>query len=232
MSAAPLDVVRTSAAGAAAVLAVLSRGDVLVLAALLVVVAWRPAAVAVVPALVASAWRWGSTSLDAVAGAQAVLGPAALVGPTSAAVASLSAALAILAGVPGRSLDGASPNRGPRGAQLMVAMATGAAVAAVVAGPGVGGEIWVRVVVGAVASVGAAGVARLRTRGDSVGRVLDGGAALAALVACIAASRAAPAWTGTVDSGAVGEGVVVALAVVIVGVVGTRTVAAMPERGV
>lgn len=230
MSAAPLDVVRTSAAGAAVVLAVLSRGDVLVLAALLVVVAWRPAAVAVVPALVASAWRWGSTSLDALAGAQAVLGPAALVGPTSAAVASVSAALAILVGVPGRPLGEASPNRRPRG-RLMVAVATGAAVAAVVAGPGVGGEIWVRVAVGAVASVGAAGVARLRTRGDSLAWVLDGGAALAALVAVVAASRAAPAWTGTVDSGAVGEGVVVALAVVIVAIVGTRAVAAMPERG-
>lgn len=79
--------IRLGAAAAALLLAVLSRGDVLVLAAMLALLTWRPLpVVALVPALVAGGWRWGSTSLEAISGAQAVLGPAGTVGPTAAAV--------------------------------------------------------------------------------------------------------------------------------------------------
>ena len=94
MTSAHLERVRSAAAVAALVLAILSRGDALVLGALLVVVAWHLPALAVIPALLAASWRWGSTSLDALAGAQAVLGPAGFVGPTAAAAGSWLAAVA------------------------------------------------------------------------------------------------------------------------------------------
>jgi hypothetical protein len=80
-------------------LAVLSRGDALVVATLLALAAWRPLPVAALgAALVASSWRWGSTSLEALAGAQAVLGPAGWVGPTAAALSSWLAGVAVLLG--------------------------------------------------------------------------------------------------------------------------------------
>lgn len=102
MSFADADRLRAAAAVAALVLAVLSRGDALVLAALLVVAAGRAPALAVVPALAASSWRWGSTSLEALAGGQAVLGPAGWVEPPSAAASAWLAALAIVLAMPRR----------------------------------------------------------------------------------------------------------------------------------
>ena len=57
---------------------------------------------AAAPVLAASATlvRWGRSSLDAVTGAQAVLGPAVAVGPVLYAASSWSAAAAVLAAAP------------------------------------------------------------------------------------------------------------------------------------
>jgi len=226
-----LERVRTGAAVAALVLAVLSRGDALVLAALLAVVAWRPAALAVVPALLASSWRWGSTSLEALAGAQAVLGPAGIVGPAVAATASWLAAAAILLSVPshvggmGRREAGAgAPNR------LVGAAAAGAAAAAVVAGPAPGGDVWIRVAGTVVAAMLALGIAPLRRGHGRVSRTLDVAAVGAAAGALAAASRDAPAWAGTIDGQALGRGVALAVAAVAVVAVAGLTWAAMRQR--
>ena len=71
------------------------------LAALLGLAAWRPvAAAAVAAALAATAWRWSSSSLEDIAGAQAVLGPAGWVGPALGAAGSGLAALAVLLAAP------------------------------------------------------------------------------------------------------------------------------------
>jgi len=221
-----LTLVRHAAVAAALALATLSRGDALVLAVLLVIAAWRPVALAVVPALVASSWRWGSSSLEALAGAQTVLGPAGLVGPPAAAATSWLAGLAILLVLAGRP---SAPNL-PRGAALLAVLATGATLAAVVAGPGGGGAVWIRVGAGAVATVGAVAVARIRDRLVRAGRALDAAAALAAVAALVLASRAAPPWGGTIDAAAIGQGIAVAAAVALLVLVGPRTFAAMRDR--
>jgi hypothetical protein len=117
----PLDDLRLAAAAGAAGLIVSSSGDVVLLVALLGL-----AATDAVPALVAGlsllaiAIRWGTASITALAGAQAVLGPAVLVGPIAAAAGSVSAALALVLVAPGR----------------LAAPVFGAAAGAAVAGPG------------------------------------------------------------------------------------------------
>jgi hypothetical protein len=87
---------------AALALAVTSRGDVIVLALLLAFGAGRRASgLAAAGALGAAMVRWGSPSLGAIAGAQAVLGPAAWTGSALAvASAVLGAAALVLAAAP------------------------------------------------------------------------------------------------------------------------------------
>lgn len=257
MTTAHLERVRTGAAVAALVLAVLSRGDALVLGVLLVVATWRLLALAVLPALVASSWRWGSTSLDALAGAQAVLGPAGFVGPATAATASWLAAIAILLSVPAEvggmrepRRDPAAPNvpsgwrsrfvggmgvpkRAPHAPNPLVAsVAVGAAAAAVVAGPAPGGALWVRVVAVMVASVAAMTIARWRAGRAGVSRAVDLVAVGAAVSALGMVTRTAPAWSGTIDKQAVGHGVVLAIATGMLVTVGGLTRAAMGQREV
>ena len=88
----------------AVVLAVVGRGDAVVLAALVAVAAGTgPGALAAAAAVAAAALRWGSTSLAAVVGAQAVLGPAVAVDPSTAAAGSaMAVAGAVLGSVGGR----------------------------------------------------------------------------------------------------------------------------------
>src|SRR5436190_13971425 len=99
-----LEVLRVAALGAAFVLAVVSRGDVVVLAALLGLGVGRPAsALATAGALGATLVRWGSPSLEAIAGAQAVLGPAGWTGSNAAVAAAwLAGAALVLASRPRR----------------------------------------------------------------------------------------------------------------------------------
>ncbi|MFZ6004468.1 MAG: hypothetical protein ACOYXM_11115 [Actinomycetota bacterium] len=246
MTFADADRLRAAAAAAAIVLAALSRGDALVLAVLLVVTAGRLPALTVLPALVASSWRWGSTSLEALAGGQAVLGPAGWVEPTSAAVVAWLAALAIVLAVSCRTavspvevggmggpagatgapkvelaarLRGVGGMGGPAGATgapnltrhlpLLVAVAAGAAAAAVVAGPAPGGQVWVRLVGTAAAALIALGAALLRGRVARAGRLLDAAAVSAGLAALVAATLDAPGWSGTIDVAALGEGLAI-----------------------
>lgn len=211
---------QTAAAAAAVVLAVTSRGDALGLAVLLAVVAWRPvAAAAAGAALVAASWRWGSTSLEAIAGAQAVLGPAGLVGPHRAAVASWLAAGAVVLASPA--------GRFGRVGSALPALASGTAAAVVVAGPAPGGDVWIRVVAAVLATALAAGAGWCRTRADRVPIVLDAVAVAAALGALALVSSTAPDWWGTVDGTAVAAGAATALAVALITVVAADAALAM-----
>lgn len=94
---------RLGAAAAATALAITSSGEVVLLACLLALVAADVrAGAAATAALLALAVRWGSTSLDAISGAQSVLGPGATVGSLAEVAASWSAAAALaLAAPPG-----------------------------------------------------------------------------------------------------------------------------------
>jgi hypothetical protein len=215
-------VVRLGAAAGALVLAVSSRGDVLVLAALLGVVAARPVpAVGLLAAFAASAWRWSSSDLADVAGAQAVLGPAGWVGPTSLAAAAWLAALAVLASAPLPWPDPASP-AAERVAPLLTAVALGASAAVVVAGPVPGGdEWWVRWVAAVAGTLVVLGASRWRRAAHQVASdavaVLAGAGALG-LVALDGRSladvvRAAPLVEGTVVAVAVAAVVGVAVTV-------------------
>ncbi len=213
---------RVAAAAAALVLAVLSRGDALVLAALLAAAAWRPLpAVAVASALLATAWRWSSSSLEAIAGAQAVLGPAGWVGPGLAAAGSWLGAVALLAATPGFR---------DRRAQLVAGAASGAAAAVIVAGPAPGGDVWVRVVAGVAAAVIAVGVGRWRVGAARAAIALDAVSLVAAVAALAAAAQEAGGWAGTVSSSSAGEGLAVAAGVTGVLVAVRLGWAAMEER--
>ena len=98
LSAGPL---RLGAAAAAVVLPLTSSGEVVLLACLLGFVAADVlAAVATAAALLALAVRWGSTSLDAISGAQSVLGPGGTVGSLPEVAASWSAATALVLAAP------------------------------------------------------------------------------------------------------------------------------------
>lgn len=239
MSTAHTDLVRGGAAAAAVVLAVLSLGDALVLAALLVVVAWRLPALTVVPALLASSWRWGSTSLDALAGAQAVLGPAGLVGSGRGAAASWLAAAALVLSSPAVRWRVAGPSEvaASQGVAVerlrldvvtgLAAVAIGATAADVVAGPSLGGDWWLRVVATVVATGLALVVSRVRHEHE---RPIDALAIAGGLVALVLVAGEAPSWSGTVDAPGVRDGVLLAVAVAAATTVGARAMTAMRDR--
>ena len=135
------------------------------------VAASRLGAVAALTAMAAVLVRWGAPTLTAAAGAQAVLGPAVLVGSFAAAASMALAAVAIALLTPPRHLP--------------VAVAVGLCVGAVAAGPSLPDEVVVRVV-GAVAGIGmAVAASRLAAR-----RALDVAAIGAATVALVLAAAA------------------------------------------
>lgn len=224
-------VVRAAATAAALVLAALSRGDALVLGVLLVVAAWRLTALAVLPALVAVSWRWGSTSLDAWAGAQAVLGPAGVVGPARAAAACWLAATAVVLATPTGDVTGKGARWGHTGAPNLgawaTAVTTGSASAAVVAGPALGGAVWARVLAAAAGTLLAVAVSWARARRPFLRRVGDVLGVVTGLGAVVLASVDAPAWSGTVDGDALVAGALVAAAVVALVLVASQAVGAL-----
>jgi hypothetical protein len=116
--------VALGAGAGAIVITVTATGDVLLLGVLLGLAA-LDAVVGAGAVLVglAALGRWGSTSLAAVAGAQAVLGPAGWTGSATAVLSSWSGALALLLLAPPR---------------LVPVLAFGLAAAELVAGPAVG----------------------------------------------------------------------------------------------
>ena len=137
---APVGPVRLTAATTAAAIALAGAGHVGVLAALLAVAAARPTtSAALALAAGATVVRWGSGSLAALGGAQAVLGPAGLVGPTAAAASSWLAAAAVLLCTPG-------PLRlKPTSGIVVGAIATGATAATLAVGPSAADEPVLRV---------------------------------------------------------------------------------------
>jgi hypothetical protein len=247
--------IRLGAGAAALLLAVLSRGDVLVLAVLLAVIAWRPLAViAVGPALVAGGWRWGSTALEAIAGAQAVLGPAGTVGSTASAASAWVAAGAVVLVTPDLCIGSAGrwwrrphaaaaspgPGLSPRSVwapavRLLVAAAVGTTAAAIATGPAPGGAMWARVVGSVVATVAALVVATARRRDDSGRRWststwLDAAATVAGIGALALAAADAPPWAGTIDGAALRSGAVLAVASVALLVAAVGAVGALHEE--
>jgi hypothetical protein len=191
---------RLAAAAAVLVLAGTSRGDSLVLGVLVVLLAGRPTAlVAVGGAFVASAWRWGDSSLEALAGAQAVLGPAGGVGPAPAAAGAWLAAAALVAAAARRP-------------HPLEAAALGAAAAAVLAGPAPGGDLPVRVIVALGVAGASFGLGHLRASRPRVDRPVGWLGAVLGLGALAAVAPDAPAWPPRVALDPVVEGALLALA--------------------
>jgi len=113
---------RTLAASAALAVAVMGRGDLLLLGVLLAVaLVDRRSSVAALLAAAAVSTRWGTTSAETITGATSTLGTAVRVGPPLAAAALGLAAAALL-------LSGLGVPRLPR-------LAAGVAAGTVVGGP-------------------------------------------------------------------------------------------------
>ena len=216
---------RAAAATAALVLAVLSRGDAVVLAALLAVTAWRVPALVLLPATIAATWRFGSTSLEALAGAQAVLGPAGLVDPVRAAAASWCAAAAVVLSV--GTVRGAARDRRVDVTSVVAVAASGATAAALVAGPSLGGAWWWRVLAAIAASGLAVLVRRLRPR---FGRPIDVAAVVTGLAPVPLLVGVAPGWSGTLDTSALRAGLLLALATAVLVAAAARTLATHREH--
>lgn len=212
------DGVRLGLASAALVLAVASRGDAMVLFALVAALSTRPLALAALAAAaVGASWRWGSSALVAWSSNQAVLGAAGFVGPRPAAAASWAAALAVLLAVAhpaaGVLRRDAEPFAILDGLQAAVA---GLVAGLVVLGPSMGDNPQVRAggaLVGAGLAVGLCAIRARYRRVDAAGAVL----AVAAGGASVALAAAdAPAWAGTVTGAPIRDGVVLTVAVVAV----------------
>ena len=150
---------------AAGTLTLSSTGDVVLLGALLGIAAGDVlAAAAAVLAALSFAVRWGATSLEAIAGAQSVLGPGGAVAPALAGASSWCGALALLLLSPRdwraaafglAAAIGVAGPMGSSGADLAVRVAASAVGAGVALGVG-------RVVppaVGRPAALGLAGLA-------------------------------------------------------------------------
>lgn len=98
----PVPAIRLAAGAGAGILLLTSSGHPLVVAVLLgMVAANATAGLTSALAGIAAALRWGTGSLSASAGAQAVLGPAADVGPALAAGGSVAGAVGVVLVSPG-----------------------------------------------------------------------------------------------------------------------------------
>lgn len=134
-----------------------AHGPALILAVLVAMTLGYPLGAATAGlAFVAATIRWGSGWLVAIAGAQAVLGPAITVGPVAAASSSWLSAACLIIAVPDRS--------------AVAAASVGVAAALVAAGPAGWDGAAVRllaavVAVAAAVAAGRIGHARLRAAG-------------------------------------------------------------------
>ena len=127
----------------------------------MIVAATRAGAVAILSACAAVLVRWGSPSLGAVAGAQAVLGPAVVVGSATAAASTWLASLAVALTARDR----------------LTAAAFGLTAGVFAAGPTFPHALATRVAGAAAGLVAAYGAARL-PRAASIAAVAVGAAAL------------------------------------------------------
>lgn len=177
------DLLPVAAAGAAATLALSSTGAMVVAAVLLgVSTGSRWSTFAAVLAVTAVSIRFSTAVFDDVAGIQSVLGIAGNVGPPVAAGSAWLAAAAVVLAV----------RAGPASGVLRhaPAVAAGALAAAIVAGPGPGGALAVRVVA-TIMAIGM-GVALARTDDrPQLRRLRSVGAVVAGLTAVVLAS-----WPG------------------------------------
>jgi hypothetical protein len=158
-------------------LAVLSRGDVVVLALLLGFGAGRRlSGLASAGALLSALVRWGSPSLGAIAGAQAVLGPAGWTGSVASVGSAWLAAVAlVLAAVPLIKAN-----------VVLVALSVSpfaVAAADVVVGPAPGGALALRVLV----SVLAIGLTTVVAHSRRLARVVSPVAVICGLLAVLCA---------------------------------------------
>jgi hypothetical protein len=170
-----IEVVATAAAAGGALVGATSSGDVLLLGALTGFAALDlTAGVAAVLVAVSVLIRWGSSSLAALAGAQAVVGSAAWHGSPASALAAWCAGVGVLLLAAGRW------SRTP-----LLPVACGVFAADVMAGPAVSGHNgWIRIIatfVGIVVAFGAARVLPARARFVAVP---------VALAACVLAALA------------------------------------------
>ncbi len=139
--------------------------------------------------------RWGSPSLEAVAGAQSVLGPGGLVGPASAAASAWLAAVALVLASPHvgdrNAGDGgtARSRRRPSAAAVLVALAMGSAAALVVAGPSFSDDLPIRLGATAVAVAVSAVVSSQRAQLVTAGAALAAAVVAAGLGAAVISSR-------------------------------------------
>lgn len=172
-----------TAAFAALALGLTSRGDIIVLAAVLAAAtAARLRAIAGAMACTAVLVRWGSSSLGAIAGAQAVLGPAGWTGDAAGIASAWLAALALLACVPAWPSGGGN-GRAPMIVVVFASAPFAIAAADVTVGPAPGGALLARLVGSVVAVAIAVVVCRSSAdrRGDrarSVAAVVMGAVAI------------------------------------------------------
>jgi hypothetical protein len=165
------------------VLAIASRGDIIVLAALLAAAAaTRLRAIGSALACTAALVRWGSSSLGAIAGAQAVLGPAAWTGGGAAVASAWLAAFALLACVPVWPAA-RSDSRARWVATVLGSSPFAIAAADVSVGPAPGGALLARVLASLVAIAVAVSVTRTmsdrrRERARSIAALVFGAAAV------------------------------------------------------
>ncbi len=166
------------------------------LVVLLSVLVAHPAAVGAVSlAGIAVLQRWGTPSLEAVAGAQSVLGAGGVVGPEAAAASAWFTAAALVLATPHPGGDDADPTpasgkrRRPATGTLVAALALGAAAAAAVVGPDFDDGLVVRLAGTAVAVVLATVVASLRHQKVTAVLALVAGVLAAAFATVVASGR-------------------------------------------
>jgi hypothetical protein len=169
--------VRLGAALLAALLLLTATGDAYVPAALLLLAAGPQPGLLAVLAVLASRLRWGSSDLDAIGGAQAVLGPAILVGPAAGAASAVLATIAVVL---------VATRSGERWPDVAAAAGLGVLAATLAAGPQVAGGAGAAVrfgaaVVGVVAAIGVATISAGSTARRRRHAWASGGAALAAV---------------------------------------------------
>jgi hypothetical protein len=201
---------------AAAVLAVVGRGDVFVLALLLAIaVSGGASGAAAVLSLAALVTRVGSSSLAAATGAQVVLGPFAFVGPVAAALSVWCAAAALVLAAPAG----------------LAAVPFGLAAALVLAGPAAGS--WAGLLVRLVAAVAMVDLAL--TVADRVGRdraavVAAGLGAAAFVLAWVGRPPGRWRWDAVVSGRSLLATVTVALLIVVIVAVAAAAIGARAAR--
>jgi hypothetical protein len=168
-------------------MAATGSGDVFAAAVLLGLAAADVAAGAVgVLVGIAVVGRWGSSSLAALSGGQAVVGAAGWSGPAAMVASSWAAAFAVVLACPRRRPASTATTDGHTGVPLAPVLACGLLAAALVAGPAVGADpahvVALRVGASVVAVVVAAVVAGACSRRT---------ARVAALIAAVVAAAVA-----------------------------------------